>query len=150
MAAPFQLSVLTAEGSLFEGQSDFVVLPASEGELGILIHHSPVVALLRPGAVRAHLGEEEHLFFVSGGFVDVAQARGGTVVTVLADSGERATDIDEARAEEARKRAQEALAQRTSTEDYADAAAALERSVARIRVAETHRRRRSGERSYRA
>ncbi|HEV3232874.1 MAG TPA: ATP synthase F1 subunit epsilon [Candidatus Dormibacteraeota bacterium] len=133
------LSVLTAEGRLYDAEAEFVVLPAEEGELGILPEHSPIVALLKPGALRATVGGEVELFFVSGGFVDVARSGADTSVTVLADTGERAHDIDEARALEARKRAEAMLAQTLSAEEYAEATALLERSVARVRVAELGR-----------
>jgi F-type H+-transporting ATPase subunit epsilon len=142
-----QLAVYTAEGRLYDSTAEFVVLPAEEGELGILPEHSPLVALLKPGALRASIGgEEPELFFVSGGFVDVARDGAETRVTVLADSGERAHDIDEARATEARRRAEELLAKTLSAEEYAEASALLERSVARIRVAELGRARRRRER----
>src|ERR1700730_10854795 len=121
MPARFPVSVLTAEGQLYSAEVEFVVVPAAEGELGI---------------------DDEDVLFVSGGVVDVGRdEEGKTVVTVLADSGERAHDIDEARAEEARRRAQELLSQRLSAQDYAEAAALLERSTARIRVADLSRRR---------
>jgi F-type H+-transporting ATPase subunit epsilon len=133
---------MTAEGALYQGDADFVVVPAEEGELGVLPRHSPLVAVLKAGAVRTSHGDDEDVYFVSGGFVDVAREGEDTRVTVLADAGERAHDIDEARAEEARKRAQEMLAQKLSAEEFAEAAALLERSTQRIRVAELGRRRR--------
>ena len=140
------VSVLTAEGRLFDGSADFIVVPGSDGELGVLQGHVPLVATLKPGPVRVSTGNDEDILFVSGGFVEVGRepADGGeqTSVTVLADSGERAQDIDEARAEEARRQAQALLGEKLSSEEYAAAAAALERSSARIRVAETARRRR--------
>lgn len=146
MSAKFPVSVLTAEGRLYSAQVEFVVVPAFDGEMGILDRHEPVLALLRAGPLRASpngMGAgDEDVLFVSGGFVDVGRdEEDNTVVTVLADSGERAHDIDEARAEEARRRAQELLSQRLSAQDYAEAAALLERSTARIRVADLGRRR---------
>jgi F-type H+-transporting ATPase subunit epsilon len=144
LSETFNVSVLTAEGELYNQAAESVVVPAAEGELGVLARHSPLVAILKPGPLRVTTGADEEVFFVSGGFVDVALEDGKTQVTVLADSGERAHDIDEARAEEARKRAKELLSQKLSDEDYAEASALLERSVARVRVAELSRRRRSG------
>ncbi|MHB8509087.1 MAG: ATP synthase F1 subunit epsilon [Candidatus Dormibacteria bacterium] len=146
MAHTLHLSVLTAAGRLHDSEAEFVVLPASEGELGILPEHSPLVAVLKAGSLRATVGSEHEFFFVSGGFVDVARDGEATTVTVLADSGERAHEIDEARALESRKHAEELLARSASSEQYAEAAALLERSVARIRVAELHRGRRRRER----
>jgi F-type H+-transporting ATPase subunit epsilon len=143
VAVAVKLSVYTAESQLYAGDADFVVVPAVEGELGILPRHSPLVALLKPGELRYTHGGEEDYFFVSGGFVNVAREGDATAVTVLADTGERAHDIDEARAAEARRRAQEMLQQRLSAEEYADAAALLARASQRVRVAEVARRRRS-------
>jgi F-type H+-transporting ATPase subunit epsilon len=146
LPAPFPIKVLTAEGRLYSAEVEFVVVPAAEGELGILDRHEPVLALLKAGPVRITRdgvgGSDEEVLFVSGGFVDVGRDEDDkTVVTVLADSGERAHDIDEARAEEARRRAQELLGQKLSSQEMAEAAALLERSTARIRVAELGRRR---------
>jgi F-type H+-transporting ATPase subunit epsilon len=139
----FPVSVLTAEGRLYSAEAEFVVVPAADGEMGILDRHEPVLALLTAGPLRVTKdgvgGSDEEVLFVS---VDVGRDESDrTVVTVLADSGERAHDIDEARAEEARRRAQELLAQRLSGVDMAEAAALLERSTARIKVAELGRRR---------
>jgi len=138
----FQLSIFTAEGQLYSGDADFVVVPAAEGELGILPRHSPLVALLKPGELRYKHGGDEDYFFVSGGFVDVARDGDATRVVVLADTGERAHDIDEARAQEARRRAEEALKGTLSKEAYAEASALLESATQRVRVAEVARRRR--------
>ena len=101
MAARFHVSVLTAEGALYQSdRAEFVVLPAAEGELGVLDRHVPLVALLKPGPMTVtQEGGDEEVLYVSGGFVDISRdAEGGTTVTVLADSGERAHDIDEAAA----------------------------------------------------
>jgi F-type H+-transporting ATPase subunit epsilon len=145
MAARFPLSVVTAEGRLYSAEVEFVVVPAADGEIGILDRHQPLLALLKAGPLRISangIGGDEEVLFVSGGFVDVGRDHEDkTAVTVLADSGERAHDIDEARAEEARRRAQDLLSQRLSAQDYAEAAALLERSTARVRVAELARRR---------
>jgi F-type H+-transporting ATPase subunit epsilon len=146
MSGKFPLSVVTAEGQLYRAEVEFAVFPAAEGELGVLDRHEPLLALLKAGPLRVSPGGigagDEDVLFVSGGFVDVGRdEEDKTVVTVLADSGERAHDIDEARAEEARHRAQELLSQRLSAQDYAEAAALLQRSTARIRVADLGRRR---------
>ena len=121
-----------------------VIIPAADGEIGILDRHVPLLALLKAGPLRVVNGADEDVFFVSGGFVDVGRdEKDNTVVTVLADSGEHAADIDEAEAQEARRDAERAVEQHRGSEQFADAAAHLERSVARIRVAELGRRRRS-------
>jgi F-type H+-transporting ATPase subunit epsilon len=139
----FPVSVLTAEGELLSTEAEMVVIPAADGEIGILDRHVPLLAVLKAGPLRVVNGADEDVFYVSGGFVDVGRdERDATVVTVLADSGEHAADIDEAEAEAARRDAERLLDERKGTEDYAEAAAGLERSVARIRVAELARRRR--------
>ena len=144
MHPEFPVSVLTAEGELLSTQAEMVVIPAADGEIGILDRHVPLLALLKPGPLRVVRGDHEDVFFVSGGFVDVGRdEKDNTVVTVLADSGEHASDIDEARAEEARREAERLVEERHGTEGYTDAVAHLERSVARIRVAELGKRRRS-------
>jgi len=121
-----------------------VIIPAADGEIGILDRHVPLLAVLKAGPLRVVNGADEDVFFVSGGFVDVGRdEKDKTVVTVLADSGEHAADIDEAAAQEARRDAERAVEQHRGSEQFADAAAHLERSVARIRVAELGRRRRS-------
>jgi len=145
LADELRVSVMTAEGKLFEGEASFVVVPAADGELGVLPRHVPLLTTLTAGGVRIETAGEEEVFFVSGGFADIGREgddQERTVVTVLADAGERGHDIDEARAEEARKRAQEMLARQLSAEQYAEAAALLERSAARIRVADYSKRRR--------
>ena len=121
-----------------------VVIPAADGEIGILDRHVPLLALLKPGPLRVVNGADEDVFYVSGGFVDVGRdADDKTIVTVLADSGEHAADIDEAQAEEARREAERQVEQNHGTAEYTDAVAHLERSVARIRVAELGKRRTS-------
>ena len=135
---------MTAEGELISTEAEMVVVPAADGQIGILDRHVPLLALLKPGPLRVVSGSSEDVFFVGGGFVDVGRDEDGkTVVTVLADTGEHASDIDEARADEARREAERQIEQRRGSEDYADAAARLERSIGRIRVAELARRRHS-------
>jgi F-type H+-transporting ATPase subunit epsilon len=145
LASTYHLEVLTLEGELYRtDDAEFVVLPGADGELGILDRHVPLVVTLRPGPLTiSHQGGEDEILFVAGGFADISRdPEGDTVVSVLADAGERAADVDEAAAEEMRKRAQEMLSQKLSDEDYAEASAMLERSIGRIRVAEISRRRR--------
>jgi F-type H+-transporting ATPase subunit epsilon len=139
MANKLHVDIVTVEGRRFEGEADFVVAPGSEGELGILPRHIPLLTALAPGSVKVENGKDEQLFFVSGGFLEVRPDE----VTVLADAAERADDIDEARAEEARRRAQALLEQKVSDADVAAASAALARAEARLRLAELRRRRRT-------
>ena len=139
MPDKLHVDILTVEGRRFNGDADFVVAPGSEGELGVLPHHIPLLTALAPGAVNVRNDGDEQFFFVSGGFLEVRPDQ----VTVLADAAERAEDIDEARAEEARRRAESMLQQKTTDTDQAAAAAALARAEARLRLAELRRKRRT-------
>jgi F-type H+-transporting ATPase subunit epsilon len=137
--AKLHVDIVTVEGRRFEGDADFVLAPGAEGELGVLPRHIPLLTPLAPGMVKVRNDGEEHFFFVSGGFLEVLPDR----VTVLADSAERADDIDEARAEEARRRAASMLTQQLSDTEAAAASAALARAEARLRLADLRRRRRN-------
>ncbi len=137
--AKLHVDIVTVEGRRFEGEADFVVAPGSEGELGILPHHISLLTPLATGSVKVRNEGQEQFFFVSGGFLEVRPDK----VTVLADAAERAEDIDEARAEEARRRAEQLLEQKIAAADVAAAAAALARAEARLRLAEIRRRRRT-------
>ncbi|MBM3353623.1 MAG: F0F1 ATP synthase subunit epsilon [Betaproteobacteria bacterium] len=105
-AHTMQVDVVSAEEALFSGEAEFVVLPGEAGELGIYPRHTPLITRIRPGAVRILPpgGGEEQLIFVAGGILEV-QPR---VITVLADTAIRGQDLDEAKANEALKRAEEA------------------------------------------
>ncbi len=132
-----QVELVTAEGRVLSEEADFVLAPGIEGDLGVLPHHIPLLTPLRTGEVLVRNGEAEHSLFVAGGFLEVLPDK----VTILADAAERAEDIDEGRAEESRKKAQDLLAQDVG--NY-EAAAALERATLRLRVAEVRRRRHGG------
>src|SRR5256886_16336240 len=101
MADKLHVDIVTVEGRRFKGDADFVVAPGSEGELGILPRHIPLLTPLAPGSVKVRNEGEEQFFFVSGGFLEVRPDQ----VTVLADSAEPADDIAETRAGKARRRA---------------------------------------------
>lgn len=132
--AKLQVELVTAEGRVLSEEADFVLAPGIEGDLGVLPHHIPLLTPLRNGVVTVRNDEAEHLLVVAGGFLEILPDK----VTILADAAERAEDIDEARAEESRKKAQELLAQDvTNTE----AVSALERATLRLHVAEIRRRR---------
>jgi len=106
VAATIHIDVVSAEESIFSGEAEFVVLPGEAGELGIYPRHTPLITRIRPGAVRIQKpGGEEELIFVAGGILEVQPA----LVTVLADTAIRGHDLDEAKALEAKKRADEAL-----------------------------------------
>jgi len=131
------VEVVTAERELYSGEADIVIAPGSEGELGILPKHAALLTTLKVGELLVKLNGAEEPFFVSGGFLEVSD----NSVTVLAETAEHAEEIDEARAEAARRRAQELLAQARSDTERAELIGALERAMARIHVAEITRRR---------
>ncbi len=136
--ATLHVRVITATDAIYDGEADMVLAPGSEGELGILPHHAPLLTTLDIGELRIRENGVDEGIFVGGGFLEV----NGGVVTVLADDAERSTDIDERRAEEARRRAAALLERRDlSAEAAAMAAAEMERALGRIRVAELQRRR---------
>src|SRR5450759_3175146 len=131
------VEVVTAERELYNGEADVVSAPGSEGRLGILPRHAALLTTLIPGELSIKLGGAEEPLFVSGGFLEVSD----NSVTVLADTAEHAEEIDQARAEAARRRAQESLEQAASNVERAELLGALERAMSRIRVAELARRR---------
>jgi F-type H+-transporting ATPase subunit epsilon len=135
-----KVDVVTAERLVFSDDVDIVIAPGIEGEMGILPHHTQLMTVLQPGELRIRKGTQEFSLAVTGGFLEIKPER----ITVLADAAERAEEIDIARAEAARKRAEDRLAKHTSEVDLARAEAALRRSLLRIRVAEKIKRRRSG------
>ena len=132
-----KVELVTAEGRVLSEEADFVKLPGLGGELGVLPEHIPLLTPLRTGEILVRNEGRDQYLFVAGGFVEVLPDK----VTVLADVAERAEDINEAAAEEARRAAQEALAQEPGD---AEATAALERALFRLRVAEVRRRHHRG------
>jgi len=135
---PLRLDIVTMEGIIFSGDVDMVVAPGSGGELGILPRHAPLMTTLSYGELHARRGDETLYFAIGGGFMEVLPYQ----VTVMADSAERAEEIDLERAEAARRRAEERLRDRSrSAEELARAQAALHRSLVRIKVARERTRR---------
>ncbi|MFC2066220.1 F0F1 ATP synthase subunit epsilon [Chloroflexota bacterium] len=133
-----RLDIVTAERMVYSEDVDAVIAPGVEGQLGILPHHAPLMTTLQPGELRVRKGGEEVSLAISGGFLEVRPDR----VVVLADAAERAEEIDISRAEEARHRAEQRLAEKgTSGLDEAKAEVALHRAMARLAVAERVRRR---------
>jgi len=134
-----KLDIVTAERVVYSADVDMVIAPGVEGQLGILPHHAPLMTILQAGELVARRGGEEDSLAISGGFLEVRPDR----VIILADSAERAEEIDVARAEAARKRAEERLrGRKVPGLDETRAEAALRRAVARISVAEKIKRRR--------
>jgi F-type H+-transporting ATPase subunit epsilon len=134
-----KLDVVTAERVVYTDDVDIVIAPGIDGQLGILPHHSPLMTILQPGELIARKSNEEFSMAVSGGFLEVRPDR----VIILADSAERAEEIDITRAEEAKKRAEQRLDEKYVLEtDGARAEAALRRSLIRIRVATRRKRKR--------
>ena len=132
-----RLDIVTAERVVYSEEVEIVIAPGVEGQLGILPHHTPLMTTLEVGELIARKGGEEFCFCISGGFLEVRPDR----VIVLADVAERSEDIDLARADEAKRRAQERIAHPTRGVDTARAEAALRRSLVRLKVAEKRRRR---------
>lgn len=115
--AMLQVDVVSAEKSMFSGEAKFVVLPGESGELGILPGHTPLISRIRPGTMKIELADgSEELIFVAGGILEVQPGK----VTVLSDTAIRADDLDEKKALEARKHAEETL---LNTKDKTDIAA---------------------------
>ncbi len=137
--ASIRLDIVTAERAVYSEDVEMVIAPGVEGQLGILPHHTPLMTMLEPGELIVRKGAEEFSLAVSGGFLEVRPDR----VIVLADSAERAEEIDIARAEEAKRRAEQQLAERyIPGVDAARVEAALRRSLIRLKVAARRRKRR--------
>lgn len=134
--ATFRLEIVTAERLSFADDVNVLVAPGIEGQLGILPHHAPLMTMLQPGELLIRKGNEEIYWAITGGFLEVRPDK----VVVLADACELAEEIDIARAEAAKRRAEERLKTRVPEIDYAQAEAALRRSLARLKVAEKRRR----------
>jgi F-type H+-transporting ATPase subunit epsilon len=130
MAHTIHVDVVSAEEAIFSGEAEFVVLPGEEGELGIYPKHTPLITRIKPGTVRIQPagGGDEQLIFVAGGILEVQP----NLITVLADTAIRGHDLDEAKALEAHKRAQENLSNRTGKMEYAEALAELAQAAAQI------------------
>jgi F-type H+-transporting ATPase subunit epsilon len=129
---PIHLEIVTAERVVLSDDVDQVNAPTKEGRVGILPRHEPLLTLLDAGELTIIKNGERSAFAVSGGFMEVLPTR----VTILADTAERAEEIDEARAEAARRRAEERIAQRKSDQDMALAEAELRRALVRLKVAQ--------------
>jgi F-type H+-transporting ATPase subunit epsilon len=132
-----KLDIVTAERVVFSDDVDMVVAPGQDGEMGILPHHAPLMTTLNAGQLIVRKDSEESVMAIGGGFMEVLPDR----IIVLADTAERAEEIDIARAEEAKRRAQETISRTASQAELAAAEAALRTAIARIGAAEKRRRR---------
>ena len=138
MAMKVHVDIVSAEGHLYSGQGEMIYAPAVMGEIGIAPRHTPLVTRLKPGDVRVDPGDGHEMqhFYVSGGIIEVQPFK----ITVLADTGVRAADIDQAAAEQAKRRAEDALANQTSEMELAKAQSELAQAVAQLRVLERLRK----------
>src|SRR6266849_6034295 len=130
MTKTLHVDIVSAEQSIFSGEADMVIAPGEAGELGILPEHMPLLTRIKPGTVRILQpgGGEEEVIYVSGGMMEVQPDS----VTVLADTSVRAHDLDEAKALEAKRLAEEAIAGRSGAMDFAKAQAQLAESIAQL------------------
>jgi F-type H+-transporting ATPase subunit epsilon len=138
MAVSVHIDVVSAEESIFSGLTEFAVLPGEMGELGIMPGHTALITRIKPGAVRLKIPqqEQEELIFVAGGILEVQP----NLITVLADTAIRGKDLDEAKALDAKKRAEEAMADKSAEMDYARAQAELAEAMAQLAAIQKLRR----------
>jgi F-type H+-transporting ATPase subunit epsilon len=133
--ATIHVDVVSAETAIFSGEAKFVALPGESGELGILPGHTPLITRIKPGAVRIETESDEEFVFVAGGILEIQPHK----VTVLADTAIRGHDLDEAKANESKRLAEEAMQNRNSDLDFARAqsefavAAAQLAAIAKLR-----------------
>ncbi|MGB9149300.1 MAG: F0F1 ATP synthase subunit epsilon [Burkholderiales bacterium] len=130
MAMTMHVDIVSAEASIFSGIAEFVVVPGEAGELGILPHHAPLLTRIKPGTVRIKVQDqaEEEWIYVSGGMLEVQP----TVLTILADTAVRGADLDEAKANDAKQKAEEAIKNRSGKMEIAQAQAELAQAVAQL------------------
>jgi len=138
--ATIKVEIISAEGPLFSGEASFVSVPAETGFLGVLPGHTPLIAKVKPGtvAIEKQKGEAHEYVFIAGGIIDI-QPYG---VTILADTAIRAHDLDEAKVLQAKKDAEEAIANRQGDFDLAKAQAELAISAAQLAAIANLRRKR--------
>ncbi len=134
--APMLLEIITAESQVYGEDVDMVVAPGVDGQLGVLPHHAPLMTMLQPGEILIRKDGADTFMAVTGGFMEVI----GNKVTILADAAERSEEIDEARAQEAIRQAQERLASQATDLQMEQVMAAMRRAQVRLNVV---RRRRS-------
>jgi F-type H+-transporting ATPase subunit epsilon len=139
MANTIHVDIVSPEGQLFSGEATMVFAPAVNGEIGVAPRHAPLLTTLKPGEVRVQVeGEEEHLFYVGGGALEIQPH----LVSILADTAARARDLDEAAALQAKAQAEEAMRTNKDKIDIAEATAELARAVAQLRAIQRLRKKR--------
>ena len=139
MANTIHVDIVSPEGSLYSGEANMVFAPAVNGDIGIAPRHAPLLTTLKAGEVRVQVqGEEEHVFYVGGGALEIQPH----LVSILADSADRARDLDESAALAAKARAEEAMRGHKDKIDIAEAQAELARAVAQLRAIERLRKKR--------
>jgi F-type H+-transporting ATPase subunit epsilon len=138
MAMTIHIDVVSAEESIFSGDAEFVAAPAKMGEIGIYPRHTPMITPIKAGALRIKVPNEaeEQLIFISGGLLEVQPG----IITVLADTAIRGHDLDEAKANEAKRAAEEAMKNSSADIDYAHAQAELLEAIAQLRAIEQLRK----------
>lgn len=130
MAVSMQVDIVSAEGSIFSGKAEMVFAQAADGEVGILPNHSQFLSSLKPGQVRVISGDEEDIFFINSGIIEIQPE----VLTILADTAIRAEDLDQATAEDSKRRAEAAMENAKSETDIASAQVELAEAVAQIQT----------------
>lgn len=140
MSMTMHVEVVSAEEEIYSGPAEFVVVPGVMGELGIYPRHTPLLTRVKPGSLRLKipLQAEEELVYISGGILEIQPHQ----VTVLADTAVRAHDLDEAKALEAKQRAEEGMRDRSSKIDYARAQAELSEAMAQLQAIQKLRKKR--------
>ncbi len=137
MSKSIAVSIVSLQGSLYEGQAELLVAHGAQGDVGIMPGHAALLTQLLPGPVRVHQDGTQETFYVSGGVMEVQPHR----VTILADNAVRAADLDEAAAELAKKRAQEALAEQRDEFNASKALEHLAHAAAELRTLQQHKNR---------
>jgi len=135
MANTLKLEIVTPEAKIYSEDVDMVTLPGIEGEMGIYPMHVPLMTQVTAGELVARQGGQDHFLAIGEGFVEITGER----VAVMTDMAIKADDIDEVKAEEARKRAEERLSQKLGDEENAMVTAALAASLAQLKVKRRHR-----------
>ena len=136
MGISVHCDIVSAEEEIFSGRVEMVIAAGLEGDLGVAPGHAPLLSALKPGPIRViKQGGEEEVFYVSGGYLEVQP----NVVTILSDSAQRAADMDEAAALEAKQAAEKELANQSGDFDYSRAASQLAEAAARLRTIQSLR-----------